>query len=104
MAPEIIVGIVSAKNFDDGSQHSVAHEVGGEDLAVEPFATIQPGQAGVQADAQKRLVNLRWMDGNSFRLVVAGKPDGPWHIRRPAIATPIHQAAESAEEIAKSDA
>ena len=46
--------VITAKRFHDRSCHGVAKEIGGEDLAIELLAAIEPGEAEVERRVRQK--------------------------------------------------
>src|SRR5438128_2128868 len=96
--------IVATETLHEGAQNRVAHQVDGKDLPVEFLATIKPRQRRIQAQTQKRFVELGWMHPIRIARTAWREMDRPGHIGWPPIATAIHQAAESPEEVPERNA
>src|SRR5438552_4814958 len=54
--------IIAAKRFDECSDEGIKNQVGREDLAVEFFAAVEPGESEVKEQAQTGVIDLRRMN------------------------------------------
>src|ERR1700723_3522090 len=94
-----VVGwIIPAKIFHDGAEHGIKDQISRKNLAVKSFPAKQPREKKGKNQVQQRIVNFRWMQGNTkrrsrilFRLRV-GEGDGPGQIARATITAAIQQA------------
>src|ERR1044071_7788851 len=99
--------VIPAKQFDKRTQRRVGHEVAGEHLAVEFLVTIEPGERGVEPQAQQRLINLRRMQRHAWRRtagLVGWKRDRPRQRTFAPKAATVHQAADAPEDVAQRNA
>src|SRR5262245_37032336 len=110
----LIFRVVAAEYFHQRAQQRVADQVRGKNLAIEFFPAIKPGQPRVQSQAKKSLIYLRRMYTQRFsrtgrekifRVLTVEcrrferKVDGPGQIARAPVATPGHQAADTAKHV-----
>ena len=107
---EMRSGVIAAKSFHDRAGDGVAHQVCGEDLAVEFFVSIQPCESQIQSKIEERIKNLGWVNrygglASWMRFVRCGISDCPPMIATSAsVAAAVKQAADAAEDVAESDA
>src|SRR6266446_3987426 len=40
----LVLGVITAEDFHERPEHSIADQIGGEDLAIKFLAAVQPGQ------------------------------------------------------------
>src|SRR5262245_15731075 len=58
---EASAGIIAAEYFHERTEHGLGKKISGENLSIESLATIQPGQAKIEAQAQEGIIDLSGM-------------------------------------------
>src|SRR6266487_4955852 len=89
LAVEVTGCVIAAKYFHERPEHSVENEVRGEDLAVEFFTPIQPGQRSVKPKVEDRFVNLCRMNTRAVRWVVVREVNRPGKFAGASEATAV---------------
>src|SRR4030095_1670993 len=69
-ASQVSYRVITAKSLNKGTQHGVADQVGGEDLAVEAFVAVKPGQRDIEGQVEERVIDLGRMNGEPVGFMV----------------------------------